>query len=354
MFRAIDRWLLPYLLRPRFRSRVTDVFIAVCDHYEPFHHADKQIAVARVRRWRSEWRRFTDTFRDSDGTPPRHSFFYPIEQYDREVIEELAGVCRDTGGEVEIHLHHDRDNADNLRRTLEQGKRDLAAHGLLSKAPDGSLAYGFVHGNWALDDSDPHGRGCGVRGELAILKQSGCYADFTMPSAPHPAQARKVNEIYWSQSTMHGASHNHGIRLDTRAPQIEKRTKEDWLLMVQGPLGLDWGRKKIENAEVAGNNPPVIERMKVWTHLAPSLAGADSFRFIKLHTHGAIEKNADVLLGHVNWRFHEELALWAEQQRVRVHYVTAREMTNAILALEDGKDLGTYPSWRDHMFKLAK
>lgn len=351
MFRAIDRWLLPYLLRPRFRPKATDVFIAVCDHFEPFHDADKATAIARVQRWRAEWKRFIETFRDADGVPPRHSFFYPIEQYDPEVIAELAALCAETGGEVEIHLHHDNDTAENLRSTLEEGKRNLASHGLLSKAADGSLVYGFVHGNWALDDSNPSGKGCGVRDELRLLKSTGCYADFTMPSAPHPTQTRMVNRLYYSLSTPNGGSHNKGIPLSVRSPQIDKRNKDEWLLLVQGPLGLDWHRRKIENAEIAANNPPVIERMDVWTRLAPSVVGAEHCRFVKLHTHGAIEKNANVLLGESNWRFHEKLAAWSKQTGIRVHYVTAREMTNAILALEDGVDLATGTDWRNYLYR---
>ena len=35
-----------------------------------------------------------------------------------------------------------------------------------------------------------------VNNELEILRDTGCYADFTMPSAPHPTQTWKINSIY--------------------------------------------------------------------------------------------------------------------------------------------------------------
>jgi hypothetical protein len=57
------------------------------------------------------------------------------------------------------------------------------------------IAYGFVHGNWALCNSRPDGDWCGVNEELTVLAQTGCYADFTFPSAPSPTQPRMVNAV---------------------------------------------------------------------------------------------------------------------------------------------------------------
>ena len=59
--------------------------------------------------------------------------------------------------------------------------------------------------------------------------------------------------------------------------------------------------------------------------------------FVKLHTHGAPEWNADVLLGEPTVRFHEALARRAaEDPHFHVHYVTAREMYNLARAAEAG------------------
>ena len=42
-------------------------------------------------------------FVDSDGRPPRHTFFYPIDQYDSTHVDALAGLCRGGFGEIEVH-----------------------------------------------------------------------------------------------------------------------------------------------------------------------------------------------------------------------------------------------------------
>jgi SAM-dependent methyltransferase len=95
-----------------------------------------------------------------------------------------------------LHLHHDGDTAEDLRRQLLEFKELLAErHGLLARRRDtGEIAYGFIHGNWALCNSRK-GECCGVNEELVILRETGCYADFTTPSAPHCTQTRKLNSI---------------------------------------------------------------------------------------------------------------------------------------------------------------
>jgi hypothetical protein len=354
MIKAVDKWLMSYLRQPKNQIPVTDVMLAVCDHFEPFHDTDKTGALGRMKLWRDKWPQMVSQFQDHDGVGPRHTFFYPIEQYDRQVITELSSLCRDSGGEGEIHLHHHHDTAENLRATLQKGKDDLAAHDLLSRDENSQVAFGFIHGNWALDDSDPGGKGCGVRDELAILKQSGCYADLTMPSAPHPTQTNIINSIYYARSTPHGKSHNHGDLVQAGQPHPH-RDDPDHLLLIQGPLGLEWRRRKwgllprIENGDLTGANPPTAFRARRWLQLAPSLIHRPEWRFIKLHTHGAIERNSGSFLGPASISFHRQLRDLAAELNFRLHYVTAREMTNIILAAEDGHQ-GNPGQWRNYRF----
>jgi hypothetical protein len=99
-------------------------------------------------------------FADADGRPPQHTFFFPQDEYRPEYLDELAALCRQGYGDVDVHLHHDGDTADSLRAKLE-GFRDTLhdRHGLLRIDPEtGRLVYGFIHGNWALCNSRPDGR----------------------------------------------------------------------------------------------------------------------------------------------------------------------------------------------------
>ncbi len=86
-----------------------------------------------------------------------HSFFYPEEEYRPEHLDALVELCRMGLGEIEIHLHHDHDTEANLRATLERFTNLLAErHGALPRDPvSGQPRWAFIHGNWALDNSDP-------------------------------------------------------------------------------------------------------------------------------------------------------------------------------------------------------
>ena len=57
-----------------------------------------------------------------------------------------------------MHLHHEGDSVTALEEKIERFKAHLVTHGLLSQDPGGAIRYGFIHGNWALDNSDAAGR----------------------------------------------------------------------------------------------------------------------------------------------------------------------------------------------------
>ncbi len=342
--RGLDQWLIPHLLGPRKRGpkpgEPVELILAVCDHYEPKRGgASAAKARARVQQWVDQYPRQFTRFRDVHGRPPQHSFFYPEDEYDPELLDMLAGLCRQGYGEVEVHLHHglDRpDTADNLRATLVRYKETLRnRHGLLgTDRTTGEVAYGFAHGNWTLANCRRDGRLCGVNDELRVLRETGCYADFTLPSFPSETQTRKINSIYWAvNDTSKRKPHEDGVDLGT-GPR-----PEDSLLLIQGPLLLSWKRRKygflptVENSCLQKNQPPSRNRLEDWIRAAISTAAHPNWYFVKLHTHGVWEPNQEVLLGEPMVRFHEELARRSQADPTfRVHYVTCREMANLALA----------------------
>ena len=344
--RGLNRWLLPYILEtPRRRAprrgRPIHLLLCIADHYEPCTGgASPEQADARVERWLTEYPRLFGGFRDSDGRPPRHTFFYPMEQYDPRHVGALAELCRAGYGEVEVHLHHDNDTAESLRRQLLLFKKILVEeHGLLARhRTSGEAAYGFVHGNWALNNSGPHGQHCGVNNELDILRETGCYADFTLPSAPEQAQTLTINSIYYAVGDPGRCrSHDTGTRAGS-AP-----APANGLLLIQGPLLFDWSHRKwgllprLENGCIQGNQPACIGRLPQWLRARVQVPTRPDWFFVKLHTHGAPERNQAVLLGEPMVRFHQALAdLARTDANFHFHYVTAREMYNLVRAAEDG------------------
>src|SRR5437868_3338708 len=259
-FRILPGYIWQRLTRPRPKGQVHLIF-ALADHFEPSIVPESGLARAprdeqerRLEFWCREYPKLADGWRDSDGRPFVHTYFYPAEQYEKGLIDRLAEHCHTGWGEIEIHLHHGMDVADtgeNTRRQLLEFRDTLASqHGCLSYLDGaGSPRYAFVHGNFALANS-AGGRFCGVDSEMEILAETGCYADLTLPTATfHPAQTRKINSLYeCAQPLAKRAAHRHGRDLRRgRAP-------ETFPIMVQGPLMFDFGRSSrlasIENGAI--------------------------------------------------------------------------------------------------------
>src|SRR5258708_2529649 len=67
------------LFRPTPKSvNGIDVLLCIADHFEPHAGgASDAAADARVAAWVERYPDLFGDFRDSDGRPPRHTFFYP-------------------------------------------------------------------------------------------------------------------------------------------------------------------------------------------------------------------------------------------------------------------------------------
>jgi hypothetical protein len=319
------------------------VYFCICDHFEPYwNHADTATARKRLKTWMNNYPKIAEAHPDSDGNPLKYSFFYPEEEYRVEDLNELSQLCKANYGEVEIHLHHDNDTAENLRRLLGEYKKRLhESHGLLSiDGETKAISYGFIHGNWALDNSNPDGTWCGVNNEIDILQETGCYGDFTMPSAPHVTQTRKINSIYYAiDDPERPKSHDSGI--DARVGRQGK-----WLLMVQGPLCLNWKRRKfgilprIENGGLVASNPITRERVQYWLNQRVHVRGASDSIFVKIYTHGTQESNMAMLFKDNGLsRLLTFIAECVQSIGAELHYVSARECVNIILALLEGQSL---------------
>ncbi len=357
MFKALDLWLPAWARRSResFGLGSRHVILAVCDHFEPWQRGDKAGALECIATWRREFAKSIDGVTDSGGQAPRHTFFYPVEKYDPEIVGQVAALCSESACELEVHLHHHDDTAENLRRTLQEAVQRLAGHGALARDKSGAFRYGFIHGNWALDNSHPEGRHCGVRDELAVLRDTGCYADFTLPSAPERTQTRTINSLYYARPTGRPKSHDHGRRV--RAAREPQSAPENELLMIQGPLALNWRRKKfgflprIENSDLTAANPPTRERLDLWLQCHITVENRPNWLFVKLHAHGAKPENTRMLLGEPMRNFHRSLSeMAAEDHSLHFHYVSARELVNIVHAAEAGHS-GDPGQFRDFCYR---
>jgi hypothetical protein len=106
---------------------------------------------------------------------------------------------------------------------------------------------------------------------------------------------------------------------------------------------LDWTKRRyiippgLENGDIHAKFAPCQRRLKLWLRAGIGVVGRPDWIFIKLHTHGAPERNASVLLGEPMQRFHETLHTFAQNNDgFRYYYVTAREMADLVHQAEQG------------------
>ena len=353
------KWSLPWLVRyPFWRARTlvsasgnpegpTHIVFIIANHFEP--GVGKE-AACRVERWCRMASHIGRSLRDHDGTSFRHTYFFPAEQYDATSIDLLAALQSEGLGEVEVHLHHGverPDNAENTRNALETFRDTLAyEHSCLSREKPNSLPrYAFVHGNLALANS-AGGRNCGVDSEMEVLAESGCYADFTLPSAPDQSQVPKINAIYQCGNPLHEAK-PHRSGLDLRVGD-----KPRFPIIINGPLVFDWTRRvhglpipRIDDGALARNYPLKMDRFDRWQSARIGVQGRPEWIFIKLHCHAFFDQDTDAMIGEEMKRFMTQILEHGDASGLfKIHFASAREVFNMVLAaLADEKgDPGQY------------
>jgi hypothetical protein len=195
-----------------------------------------------------------------------------------------------------------------------------------------------------LANAREDGRYCGVDDEISLLFATGCYCDFTFPAAPDPCQPKIINSIYWPSGDLsRRRAHERGTRARVG------RHFDDRILIVQGPLSLSPRLSKmpvrIEAAAITAIDPATSSRVRAWVSQDIHVEGRPDWVFVKVHTHGAPERQARSLLGEGGRMLHETLARdFNDGERWRLHYVSAREMYNVARAAMDGcaGDPGAY------------
>jgi hypothetical protein len=351
----LHTWVGGYLRHVAGRVRVPrhsglrHLLFAFCDHFEPlWRQPGAEVGEARVRAWRERYPRLAERFRDSTGRQPRHSFFFPGEEYAPSYLERLAELARAGLGEVELHLHHDGDTESGLRQRIADYLRLFEGHGHLTRTA-GRTRYAFIHGNWCLANARRDRRWCGVDRELPLLFDTGCYADFTFPAAPDESQPGIVNQIYWPTGDLERARpYEEGLRATVGHQCLDR------ILMIEGPLALARrpGRLqlRIENAAVTAEDPASPARVETWVDQHIHVEGRPDWVFVKVHTHGAPEKQAASLLGEGGQALHRALGRYNDGERWALHYVTAREMYNVAVAAMEGK-AGNPADYYDYRLK---
>jgi hypothetical protein len=311
----------------------------------------------RLKAYHKLARSIGEAVRDADGTKFRHTNFYPAEQYHPDILDIMAEMQAEGLGEVEVHLHHEGDQpdtAENVRHTLLEFRDTLATrHKCLSRMDGiGDPMYAFVHGNLALANSCG-GRFCGVDNEMEILRETGCYADMTLPSAPDQSQVAVINQIYECGLPMsEPVPHRRGNRVAVNGKETSLP------LIFTGPLVFNWRRRvggfpvpRIEDGALAANQSLDDARFRRWRSANITVAGKTDWVFIKLYCHGFFDYDQPACIGDEAKRFFGGLVEESDKTgALKIHFATAREAFNMATAAIDGKT-GNPSKFRDYRLR---
>ncbi len=360
-------WLVryPFNRAANFFDQETDakkhIIFTVANHFEPAWKIGGGYDLETQRRRLDEYhklaRKTGAAVIDADGTKFRHTNFYPAEQYAFQILEQMAAMQAEGLGEVEIHLHHGvekPDTAANLRKKLIEFRDVLAEdHQCLSRFDGaGEPKYAFVHGNLALGNS-ANGKFCGVDNELAILQETGCYADFTLPSAPDETQTPIINKIYECALPLtEKMPHRQGIEVEVsgKQPQLP--------LIFTGPLVFNWTRRikkmpipRLEDGALVDSQPADLGRFERWRSANITVKNRPEWVFVKLYCHGFFDADQSACIGEKARRFFSEIIENGERTGdYSVHFASAREAFNIVSAAIDGKK-GTPHDYRNYRLR---
>ncbi len=319
------------------------------DHFEPR-------SPEALEAWLRQYPQSLGRYGDASGRPPRHTWFY--DEDDPAALETLGRLCRQGFGEIELHLHHSFDTAEGLRKRLEERKRGWGEQGALITV-DGCRTFGLVHGKWSLDNSrgDAH---CGVNNELTILREAGCYADFTFPAWGRMQPRRKRSIYYATDDPARAKSYDDGV------PVEAGRAASGDLMIFQGPgrvsgvprsfarFGnwLPWLMDRLWlTCAVDAHLPPTPSRVDRWVNAGVCVKGREDWVFVKVHSHGARAENTESYFGRFASLLHAHLtSRYNDGASWRLHYATAREAYNIVKAAEAGHS-GDPEAYRDFMIK---
>lgn len=365
------KWSLPWLARYPFErgrnflrsdsSEKKHIVITIANHFEPGWSEsgvlDQNTQLRRLNDYYKLAEKTGNAVRDADGTKFRHTNFFPIEQYDPRIVNIIQQMESEGLGELEIHLHHgldEPDTAENLRNVLLESRDRFAEdHHCLSRLDGkGEPKYGFVHGNLALANS-MSGKYCGVDEEMQILAETGCYADFTLPSAPLETQSAVTNKIYECGLPLNEKfSHRIGesVRVFGNKPQLP--------LIFTGPLMFNWTRRfkgipipRLDDGALTASQQLGSERFDRWRNANITVKNRPEWIFVKLYCHGFFDYDQQASIGEEAQRFFSELVERGEKTgEYTIHFASARESVNMVFAAIDGEK-GNPNEFRDYRLK---
>jgi hypothetical protein len=312
------------------------IMLLLADHHEITKTNDELLFLEKLKK-------LSNKHLDGDGKKLQYTFFYPYDHFfrpdfDTHVLSTIVKYCSQGYGDIELHWHLKNETSASYRDKLRDAIKRFNKYGALITV-DNKVAYGFIHGNWALDNSIISEKGenySGVNNELDILRESNCFADFTFPAFGTTAQPSLVNNIYYAlDDPLKPKSYDTGILVEAR----KKKPNDKYFMIFSGLIIIrpfvNGKILYIDRSNIQDSELPSPKRAENWIKNGISIKGQPSWIFIKLHMHGGLHpdailgKDMDRTLNFIENKYNDG-------KEYKLHYVTAREAYNIVKAAESG------------------
>ncbi|MDO5576655.1 MAG: hypothetical protein Q4F84_06205, partial [Fibrobacter sp.] len=243
---------------------------------------------------------------------------------------------RDKIADVELMIPHQNETLPNIKRKIEEFRDVLFHHhGLLRKNNSGKIIYGFIHEYQTKKNSDKSDWFTNTNKRLLLLKDTGCYADYSFPSDTNIIVPPLINSIYFANVNTNKSRQNQ-----TNYAAAKNVWSEKDLLFVQGPLFLNWNKRfwsmvpRIENGSLSHLNHFTSGRADLWVKKGIHVSGFKNHVFIKLFAHGAVDHTIRYFFGENGleqlWSYMEKNYI---NDKYELHYVSAFDMYEIIRKL---------------------
>ncbi|MBN2292942.1 MAG: hypothetical protein JXM70_10985 [Pirellulales bacterium] len=322
------------------------IFIMV-DHYE--HGGPKHLkrGARNNDAWCDKFQEISDKCHDNYGNRFRYTWFYPFDHHNDAIMQRLSNMALEGYGEIEMHWHlapSSGINRENYAEKLQEAITWYQKYGaMITVDSPPKTAFAYIAGVWDLDASRPSEQSLGLTNQIQVLKEKGCYADFTFSTIGTPAQPSKVNSIYYVDDDPDlPKSYDTGIDVQVNNPTNDK------LMIFQGPISITWNGA-LEYGAIENDPRFHPKRISKWIDANIHVHGRPEWVFVKVYSHGAQSK--EIVLAHdMEWML-KCLKEECSRRGITLHFMTAREAYNVVKAAEDGKT-GDPEEFRD--FKIGK
>jgi hypothetical protein len=338
-----DKWILTYVEKELSGSEDIDsgavrhVVFTFVDHYEPGYKEEE--AFENHTKWMALYKKAIEGHVDSYGNSIKYTWYYPYDQRIDKVLVSLTKAVHDGLGEVEMHWHHPKSDNEKFPRELKEAIAWYNQYGALLVCGNRvETRFSFIHGNWALDNS-LNGRLCGVSREIEYLFDQGAYADLTFSTIGTDAQpTERINAIYYVNEDEGSKSYNDG-------PLVEKdKVVDNKMMMIQGPMSINFLKGfSLEYGALETYARPDKNRIERWIDADIHVKGRPEWTFVKLYSHGI--QSEDIMRAYFG-KLLGDIEQYAKEEKLRLHYMTSRELYNVIKAAEKGME-GDPEQYRD-------